>query len=597
MGILNKLKAVLLLDTSKFRRSARGAKKDVRGVGDETLKTTTAGIKGFLGMAGAVAGVGAAAVAALLKIEAMQVGIAKAAADASRIQQDRLGAAAQATNQGFVRDLQDVTRGLTSGQALSQSLRQAGQFALGGAEDASRIAQGAGIVFGEDITPERAEATRIAQTFAGAFGAGGREGKLLLEGLAGTFQIKDPDALGQAFAGVGFAARTSFLTPGDIGEVISRAGGIGLAQQLGAQPLRTIVGLATRFAPSSAGSPRLVAQAAKTIFGLTTEKTPLIKRVLAEAGFDPETLNPIDVATAIGNKLNQDPRFQITLAEEGITKEIITTLQRGFSAVGNEAQSKALEAFDVAEFGNVEALLADKQTDPNIIRTAADFRIQASQLQPAEPGTLAEAGAISRAVTASILDRPGTQQGIDELRREVNRNQIDFFDTDVAFEKQQLERLFVLNRTFPGLDAQLRKISTRKSPGFRGTGGRTTFTSVGQLAAILRRKLSDAKDAANTTRVIGQQADQIDAFENATQEAIAFIRQVETRSELEFPSIQGAAPFAITPTDVERGAAGSAAVAGVDFTEAAGGAIIKADQVIINNPGPGRTQNTETKTD
>ena len=590
MGATDKLKAVLRLDIKQFRRDAKKAKGDVNDIGMAAEKTSSGAALSFGKIAVGITAISTAAIAAASRIEEISVALAKAEADASRFQQERLGNLANQANQQWVRDLMDVTPGLTSTQAVQQSLTQAGDYVLRGPEAAARIRQAANVVFSEPGQEGLAEQARIAgQTFAGAFGVEPEQGGKIIKAVGGVIGLQGA-GLEQGLAQLGFAARESFATPGEFGEIITRAAGEGLAQQIKGNKYRRLVGLAARYAPVSADSPRLAAQAEKTIFTLTNKKTPLVKRVLAEAGYDPETLDPIDVAEALGRKLNSDPSFQVALSQEtGMSDIIVRTLQRGYGEIGEKAARKSLAAFDTAQWSGVQGRLGELQKDPNAIRTRAEFQIQASEAQTAAPGTTVEATAIGRVLEGEILSKPGTQQKIDTLIRQLNKDQPGFFDTDAPFRQEQAQKLFVLNKQYPSLVASLQAIEAVAESDIKG------------IAANKRRVLSEKKRAANETKIIGKQADQVDAYQNATEDAIRFIRQVELGQTVSgtvdygpggnFESdVSGA-----RPSDISTFAAGQAVVGGVDITEAAGGATINTQ--IINQQGPeSSTQNNKTRT-
>jgi hypothetical protein len=598
MGFGNKLKAVLLLDTGKFKRSAKDAKRDIKGVGEQAKKTSISGTAGFTAMAGSVTAIGAAALLAIKRIDSISVAIAKVTADAAKLSQDRFGAAAGAVNTPGIQAAQDVTTGQGGLAIAREALLRADRFALQSSAGAVAVKTAGGIGFGSEITAGRTAGEELALTFQGATGASGEATARLLKLSTLTLGLT-PGQRESFFSGVAGAAEISGIDPGGFAAGFAVAGGIATTNKV---PLGQVAGLFNALSLSKE-APEKIGTDALRVLGIALKVTPAIKKFIAEGGGDPEEKNPLKIADALRNFMSLHPDNARKLTQEGpLDRELVQSLQQTGTPEAKEAAAAGEAAFKNTPRSFLENKLAGKKRELVTKQRGAAFRRQAGDLVGLVPGSLGEAGFILEQIGAGFAgDNTAERQNrLLEFGVKVNEGQVGVFSDDPEFNKTARDKLFELEEAYPDIVATLR--------GLENAGDGESQTAI--TAKVMREDLADARKEALTPRkIVGNQLAQLTAYETAMLRAIQFIRQVELGSVsdtdrflVNVPDVGGAnqeirkkvaGPF--TPSAVERNTAGNANVGGTDITEAAGG--IRTNILIQHNNGKFLQDATNVKAD
>ncbi len=575
MAIKDKLKAVLTLDISKFKRKSKEAKRDLEGVGTQAEKTSKSGTASMGKMALAVAAIGAAAIKTIENLDKMSKDIAKATADAAAREKERFGRAAGTVSTPAVLAAQDVSRGQTASQITQEALTRAAQFAIRNQEGPLAIKTAGGIALGADITPERTRAEELALLFQGATGSTGEAAGNLLKISRGKLLQHTEAESRKFFSGVAGAAADSDLDPGGFANVFAGVGALFQSEDIESG---RAVGLISALSLSAKGQPERVETAARRILGLALKKNDFVKKAIAEGGGDPESRNALDIADALAKYILADPANEEALKQEGqVDRETIESLKQIAKPGARLAAQTGQRLFLSTGVEFLEKKLKDKLKEQTTRERGAQLQQEAASLAGFDPGTLGEAGLIQRQLSAGFAVRGGRerQNKIVEFGVKTNKAQASPAGGDTKFTEEQIKELFELNELFPEIDAALDSIVKTESamnPGARGAHS---------AAKGIRDELRRAKSEANSRQTWwGEQVEELPAYKAAMGRAIQFLRQVELgKIDIDTPGTGQIKTEQISQIS-QRKAAG-VSVGGLDLTEAAG--VVERNNIKIEN--------------
>tara|TARA_Y100000310_G_C20675171_1_gene812624 strand:- start:622 stop:2376 length:1755 start_codon:yes stop_codon:yes gene_type:complete len=581
MGFFSKLKASISLDTDKFSRQAKGAKRDLKGVGDQAQATSRDGVAGFGKMAGAVAAIGLAAADTIRRMEQLTAAIAKAADDAARAQQAVSGGLAQRLGGP------DLTRtARLFGQSEVEFNRRLSELSVRFDQPQAQILAaleplGARLVDRPELLQGAIDPTLAIGRSRGVFG---EQAGLLAPLLAEQFGATTPQDISRGISGIVSAAEVSAVQAPAFGQQLTKiaatfqAGGVGLREQVG------LISGTAAFFPTR---PEQIGTALERIGDLSLRKTPFLKEVLSGQGRDPETTNAEEILESIIGFLRAGGDAQRLQTEGQIPFEVIRSITKAKTGAFAAARERGLRAFDI---GFADPGIEQRRLQDVLTRKGAQLRGAATKAGLPEQefggaGTRAEAVDILSILEGRAAGGISREERLKFLT-ETNIAQKGTFFEDIAFTPEQALQLQSLNALFPQVMAALDRIAT-------GRGG-TTASPIRQRITELKRTLEATRTEANTPQLVGaDQVEELPAYANAMRAAIRFIQQVRAGQDVTIftRAIRGgpATREQITPSESTVEAA-----QGVGLFEGLSGANIQ--QAVFNQNGPeSRPNNTEDK--
>lgn len=582
MGVLKKLTAVLHLDLSMFKRGVKEAKHELDGVGTQAKKTSDAGTSEFNRMALSVSAIGAAAAAAIIKLDRMGTAIAVAAANAARSQQNL---SAELAGRLGGEDITRIARlyGQTEAQFGQRTAALAQQYDLTQAQVLAAM-EPLGARLGE--RPELLEGAIAPTLMMGrARGVFGEQAGLIAPLLAEQFGAKTPEDISRGIAGIVSAAELSAIPAPAFGDILTM---IAPTYQQAGVGLRGQVGLISGMAPFFPTRPREIGTQLMRLGELRLRKSPFLENVLQEQNIDPKTQNAEEILKGIIGYVKGGGDIQSLQTEGQVPFEVIRGIVGASTDAFAAAREVGLREFDVgyADPGREQNRLAAVQAgQASQIRRAG----QAAELPGQEfgpPGGLVEAGDILTILQGRFASGISREERL-QFETKVSKAQVGWIESDPAFTSEEALELQTLNAAYPGVRASLVRIRDASGPEYQ-TG------TLKSTADFRIRDLDYRKQQANRAQFWTTQAEQVKAFRVSMTAALQFIRQAELGQPIEGPGLAGGGKVSLAPSVSERRAAGEAVVGGIDITEAAGG--ISAQQVIINQTGPeSRTNNNSQK--
>jgi hypothetical protein len=579
MGIGNKLKAVLLLDVGKFKRSTKGAKRDLDGVGDQAQKTSKKGAAEFAKMGLAVAAVGAIAADVIVKIQEMGDEVVKAADRAAKAQglisrnlaQDlggadvtRIGALFQETPQQF-----NIRR-----RALAQKYDLT-------PEQAGRLLEPIAARITDPIARAAAipSAARLGRT-RGVFGAEAGEISALLFEQFGAKTQEDFERQTTGIAEV--AENAAFPAPAFAGVLTSVAEPL----KRGGSALEDIVADVGAFSLFFPKRPEKVTTSLLQISDLRNRKTPFLKQLLSDQGIDPETKNINAIMRGVRGFIQGGGDIQDLQNKGQFPFDVIRAIEKTVGGAFQTKRAQSLELFrkgfkdpgiETRRFTTATSTEASKQRRSAIAAGTPEARF-------GEPGSVIEAQDILQRLQDVAAGEIGRESRLSALT-DINRRQRDqiaalvpFVDEDPDFTEEESLQLQANNALFPRVLASLNSVA---ASGERGVSRQAKLK-----AAVLR----NAHRAANRIHLRGNQKTEADKFNSTMRDSIQFLSQAASgmvgagRSPGGVVSLLSEGRDVVSTPDEQ-----SAATEALSNIGATGG--VKANQVIINNNGAGSRDN------
>ena len=566
MGLGSKLKAVLTLDVSKFRRAAKSAKRELSDV-DKQAKTTSATSSiGFDKMAMGVTAIGTAAVLAIGKIKDMSVAISKAADDAARIAQARSTGLAGELADPLYGQIADVT-GWTEQEAYRRTAEGAKQYDL----PPKQVGEAIKRIYSRAVG-DKGAALETTMQFARARGASASAGELggitpLLQKLYGM----DTSAkLQQGWAELGEAAEPSAYTAGVFGSILGRVGPSMREAGMAYKPTLAYISGLSEFMPED---PMLAAGSLDILTRLKIKMPPEARKILAGEGVDLATANLDEIRLGMISAMRK-----MGVTEFASATNLDVRVLRGLMKTGTKMfQSKfdeSMRGMEGAKWGDVEAGFKAKTGT-----TEAKFRRAAisSELPEKSFGT---PGSRVEAVEMLKILQDRAAGGISREERlkflgDINKAQMGMIPDDTEFTPEEALELQTLNSIYPRVMADLNKIA---SPERHRSSGQWT-DRLRSIVNDLQARLTKAKDEANSLQKWGSQVDYLPEYHNVMREALRFIRRVGLGETIDaLPGLRGTMqPIKPTAENMQR--AGESEVTG---SIGLGGGSTKG--VTINNP-------------
>ena len=518
------LKAKLDLDTTEATRAARQFASSLRDTG-QAGQSAMSGINGLLGSMGTLLGAAGVAggVTALIglynNLRVAQEQSNAAVREALELENQRL-AAVQAQNRS---PRFDAARELTGMTAQETALYGATLSAETG-YDADSIIQTrmrVNSLFGEE---DQDAVMQDVMRFTIARGAEDPDASVMLAAtLQNTYGITDTKGRQEGLNQAGAAASGSAYTVGDVAQIAASTASTAQSVGMGYQELLgTISGMSTFFASEPTRVRTAIEQMARAV--LTADPA-----FLAKIGVDPDapTLPALidSLGKYLGEASDQGERVsrQREAVEAGIPQEVLNQFLRTSTQGYRNAYSRAMSDMGGSWWArDVEVAYSQRQSDTAVERARAAAEV-ADYYSGPEGSTLNAEGVLDFMSNAYIAENAQSINASAQAMVESTTGR-ELWDDVEPLEFGQARELVVLNAMSDRVLSALDPIA-RRGEGF----GRLQFSPLNDVSVIARQHQSDiieARRRANEHKFFGTQADQIPAFKNALNSAIAFLQNV-----------------------------------------------------------------------
>ena len=591
MGATDKLKAVLRLDTTQFRRDAKKAKGDVNDIGDEAERTSSSASASFAKIGLSITAVGAVAVEAVTKIKAIGDAIAMAADEAARAQ--------GMLSKGLAQELggPDITR-------VAALYRESpAQFNIRARRIAERY----------DMTPQqavmmleplgariadpgqRAAALPSAAMLGRTRGVFGTDAGDIPALLSEQFDATTQEQFARQTAGIAEAAEQAAFPAQEFGGVMTT---VAESMKRGGASLEDIVSDIGGFSLFFPKRPERVATALLQVSDLRNRKSPYLKTLLASQGIDPETKSINQIMKGVVSFIQGGGDVQELQQKGQFPFEVIRAVEKMAGGAFQKKRAATRAAFRRG-FGDpgVETRRFDTALDnPGSRSRRAEIAAGTPEAVMGEAGTVVGAQDVLQMLQSRELSDISRESRLVFLQ-DTNEAQLDQFasiipgvNEDPTFSADEAKRLQANNALFPRIVAALNSVAAA------GEGGMSRMARL--KAAVLR----NASRAANRIHLSGNQKTEADKFNNVLRDSIQFLQQVS----------MGKIPTrGYVATEAQRTAASGAEVGGETIGEITGvegavgargdpgiggGTVINSGVTIFNDRGTSIQQNAETRT-
>jgi len=520
-----KLKAQLDLETARANRNAKELKKNLGNV-DKGLRDTgksskqtfgglaSGALKGAAAIAGVSLGIGGVATV-LEKVRRILVEIAQAQADLAKAEQQRMRGSAATAGQPLWRELGEYM-GVTPREARERATRAS--MAVGGAITPEAWG-GAGLrVHALMPKPLREPMMDAITKVAVAYGMDVPPGMAPVT-LREQFGFRGAPAIREGLADLGAAAKVSAHRAGEFAGILPevapslKQAGLGYEEQLA-----FITGFST-FTPTK---PDLTRTSLEILSRLSMRKPPIVKKLLKQAGFDPNTRNLRQILDAIAKYLQAGGDVETLASGTGIDVRVLRNILRYSTGGFEKAYGEAKEAMAETTWADVEAKAAAKAVTPEAEYRAAGLATELPQMEMGEPGTFTEASRLADVYSMRAAGAPGYQEAMLAFSREMAEKP-EALQPDVAEKLYRLNA--VCDMVLPSLDRVLTATIPETHPETRT--GKHDYSPFYDECRLLRDRLLEARGNANQHHVWGEQLQYIAPYENALREAIQFLRKVQ----------------------------------------------------------------------
>ena len=603
------LEAKLNLSTGQAMRSAKELTRELGKTGEASSGAGKLGMASYLKLGAAIA----ATTKFVIELNATE---ARASADRQRRADAELARIKQRAGEELSEANQRLAGlrnfGDSPAAAAAFGRRGAAQFPGVGPERFNEIAfapiagGGRGAMQDPDVRTSIEQAARFAQAFPGP-GAG-----MLTDTLRKFFDMTTNEEVlrGQGIVAGAADISTAIDVPA-LSSILKRGApsypGISLPRMAA---LGTAVG-------TFGGEPRLARAIMKRISqvpgrALGSKKgQAFVAKALQDSGFSPESVDPIEIAFALGDYINKStsPRDRIArknqlMAELDLTNEFVTDIELAVRPSFRKTYKEALESSFSPEYIREKAL--QNATEAQRLE-AAEAGAGAPGFDVPVRGGFAESSGMVK--TAGLKAKASlSREQYARLRAEfrVGDESEGFMNLtqDKGLKEDELQMLLGLNRLYPDLIGGLRD--------FLDLGNASHWTNDQWKANWLWAALKAAHDSANDKfEWVGTQAEEIRTYMMATEDAIRFLRShgrgPATGAEIDAgaePSGRGKM-FGDDPLPGQagrrgghpfRGPASAAPLSAGSAGAGAGTTIVNPGTVIINQDGKVRSDGGSPRT-
>ena len=523
------------------------ATQDTGKAGDKAFGTMAMGaVKSIAGIAGLSLSIGGL-VAVMRQVYQISVDIARAEADITRAQQERMRGAASRLGAPGIRSLADI-RGATPESVQADILRRASQFDLTPeAVQQALFLSESGIQPGQVGGAENFRAIQNAalQT-ASVTGASGETAGGMLITAREAMGAQTPEQFKQFLAKGVVVARQSRITFEEFGSIMNEV--LPEAVKRGIDPDQ-FMALAASMS-FRIKEPRMVRTALRQMMRATQDAGPKLESVARSLGKSLQGASPIQImeiqAAALEQAAAQGPQAMGRMVKQlGLPEEISGVMLSTMDAASGERRAALGAAAAGAQFNKeIEAKFGLRMDSPAADLRRAAMAGRASEFEFGAQGSILEA---QRIMTASIDAGRGVA-GYAQRELTFSRGMARKWE---PLSAEESAKVFGLNEIADRVVPALERMIAANRPAAKAwgpeesIGGRRAFTYY--RASDLRDRVISTRNAANSYQWLGEQRHWIPKYEQAIQDAIEFLRSAQIGDVTEGGARPGFYPAEFVP--------------------------------------------------